>query len=58
MNLSFHRNLGSFDRAIRIIIGLIAIYLAFFSNLMMGIWAVSLLAVFGTFMIVEGWLAY
>ncbi len=58
MNLSLQRNLGNLDRMVRILIGLIAIYLAFFSSIVMGKWAVSILAVFGTFMIVEGWLGY
>lgn len=58
MNLNFRRNLGNIDRGIRIIVGLIVIYLAFFSNFIAGRWAVSALAILGTLMIAEGWLGY
>lgn len=56
MQLSIHRNIGNVDRAIRIIAGIVLIYLAVFSSL--GIWVSLLIGVFGVAMVTEGILGY
>lgn len=58
MHLSFHHNIGNIDRAIRIIIGVIMIYLALFNPWMLSSWANILIGVFGAVMIIEGALTY
>jgi len=58
MQLSFHRNLGNVDRTIRIMVGIVLIYLVILSPLVMSIWLSLFLGIFGAAMIVEGVLAY
>ncbi|MDD4802895.1 MAG: DUF2892 domain-containing protein [Syntrophomonas sp.] len=58
MNLSFNRNLGMVDRTIRIIVGIIMIYLGFFSTLMISSWVALGLGFLGAAMIIEGSLGY
>lgn len=58
MNLSFHRNIGKVDRAIRIAAGIILLYLALLNPLMLENWAVLLISLLGTAMIIEGILRY
>lgn len=56
MHLSVHRNIGNVDRTIRIIVGIVLIYLAVFSSL--GIWVSLLIGIFGVVMVTEGILGY
>lgn len=56
MQLSVHRNIGNVDRTIRIMLGILLIYLAVFSSL--GIWVSLLIGVFGVAMVTEGILGY
>lgn len=58
MHLSFQRNLGTVDRVIRILGGLVLAYLAIFYPLTISSTVRIILGVFGIFMIVEGFLAY
>jgi uncharacterized membrane protein SirB2 len=58
VHLAFHRNLGNVDRTIRIIAGIVLIYLAVFNPLVMSSWLSLLFGVFGVAMIIEGSLAY
>ncbi|NLB53361.1 MAG: DUF2892 domain-containing protein [Syntrophomonadaceae bacterium] len=58
MDLSFKRNIGKVDRIIRIAAGVILLYLAFFNPLMLENWAVLLMGIFGTAMIIEGTIGY
>lgn len=58
MHLSLQRNLGIVDRVIRIIIGIVLVYLAIFYPLIVSSTVRIILGVFGIFMIVEGLLAY
>lgn len=58
MHLSFHRNIGNVDRTIRIIFGIVLIYLAVFSTLAANIWLNTLLGIFGAAMFIEGLLGY
>ncbi len=56
MLMSVHRNIGNLDRTIRIMLGILLIYLAVFSSL--GIWVSLLIGVFGVAMVTEGILGY
>ena len=58
MHLSFRRNLGIVDRVIRIVAGIVLVYLAVFYPLITSSTVKIILGVFGIFMIVEGFLAY
>lgn len=58
MHLSFRRNLGNADRMIRLVIGVVLLYLVFFNPLAMSSWVSILLGLVGVAMIVEGLLAY
>lgn len=58
MDLSFQRNLGIVDRVIRIVAGIVLVYLAVFYPLITSSTVKIILGVFGIFMIVEGFLAY
>lgn len=58
MHLSFRRNLGNTDRVIRLVIGVVLLYLVLFSPLAMSGWVSILLGIVGVAMIVEGLLAY
>ena len=58
MDLSFQRNLGIVDRVIRIVAGIVLVYLAIFYPLIVSSTVRIILGVFGIFMIVEGFLAY
>ncbi|MDD3853673.1 MAG: DUF2892 domain-containing protein [Syntrophomonadaceae bacterium] len=58
VNLSFQRNLGTADRVVRIIAGVILFFTALFYGSALGsVWSL-LLGVFGLFMIVEGFIGY
>jgi hypothetical protein len=58
MHLAFHRNTGNIDRTIRIIVGIVLLYLAVFEPFIMNGWLSLLLAIFGAAMLIEGALAY
>ena len=58
MHLSFQRNLGIVDRVIRIVAGIVLVYLAVFYPLITSSTVRIILGVFGIFMIIEGFLAY
>jgi predicted phage tail protein len=58
MHLAFHRNISNVDRIIRIIAGIVLIYLAVFNPFMMSSWLSLILGIVGVAMIIEGVLAY
>ena len=58
MQLAFHRNIGNVDRIVRIIVGIILIYLAFFNAWALNSWVIFIIGLFGAVMIIEGALAY
>jgi hypothetical protein len=58
MHLSFQRNIGNTDRIIRIIIGIVFIYLALFNPWGLNSWINIIIGLFGAVMIVEGALEY
>lgn len=58
MHLSFQRNLGILDRVIRIVAGIVLVYLTVFYPLITSSTVRVILGVFGVFMIIEGFLAY
>ncbi len=58
MHLSFERNLGNVDRTIRIVVGIILLYVVFATPLTMSGWVVSILGILGAAMIIEGILGY
>lgn len=58
MQLSFHRNVGNVDRTVRIIVGIILIYIALFNPWTLNSWANLIIGLFGTVMIIEGVLTY
>ncbi len=58
MDLSFQRNLGIVDRVIRIVAGIVLVYLAVFYPLITSSTVRIILGVFGIFMMIEGFLAY
>ncbi len=58
MNLSFERNLGTTDRVIRIIAGVILLFAAMFYVSAIGSTWSLLLGFFGLIMLVEGLVGY
>ncbi|NLT19897.1 MAG: DUF2892 domain-containing protein [Syntrophomonadaceae bacterium] len=58
MNLSFERNLGTTDRVIRIIAGVILLFAAMFYIPVLGSTWGLLLGFFGLIMLVEGLVGY
>ncbi len=58
MHLSLRRNLGYLDRIIRLVAGLVLLYLVIFNPLVMSGWVSIVLGILGVAMIIEGLLAY
>lgn len=58
MHLMLRRNLGRIDQAIRIIAGLLLIFLAAFQVFTSSYIINILLVILGIAMLIEGWLAY
>jgi hypothetical protein len=58
MHLSFHRNIGNVDRILRIMAGILLIYLAFIDPFLLSVWANLIIGLVGAAMIIEGTLAY
>lgn len=58
MHLSWRQNLGMVDRVLRIVIGLVLVYLAVLHPIAIGSFLTVLFWIFGIFLFVEGVLGY
>lgn len=58
MHLSWRQNLGMADRVLRIVAGLVLVYLAALHPIAIGSFLTALFWIFGIFLFIEGGLGY
>ncbi len=58
MDISFKRNIGSIDRAVRVILGIILLYIAIFQPLTISSGWMYAAGIVGIFMMIEGSAGY
>ncbi len=58
MDISFKRNIGSIDRAVRVILGIVLLYIALFQPMVISSGWMYAAGIVGIFMLIEGAAGY